>query len=540
MKSFSTLSRIRLMAIFTGLFLISNVASADVVYVNISSTGLNDGTSWSDAFHDLQTAINVATPIDEIWVAGGTYLPTETHIDTSARNKTFYINQGIRIYGGFEGLPGTENDFASRDIVAHPTILSGDIGQAGEFSDNAFHVIWLDHVGFGMVLDGFTITLGYGFDGTSAGTSGAGIYNDGSVSGTSSPTISHCIFDHNASFESGGAFMNFGSEGEAHPIFRSCVFTNNSGSGGGAITNLANPAGAASPLIFNCIFSGNSGPTAGGGAILNIALSGGSASPQLYNCLFSGNYSPAGAAYQSFANANGVINPLIVNCTFAGNFGGAFSTSALGGSIATPTIKNSIFWGNSGNGGIFENGATTTVTHSLVPFGVFPGEGNISLDPLFVKTTDVNDAPTTAGDMHLTEGSPAINAGDNAALLIKNITTDVDGNPRIHAENGGEGIVDMGAYEFSGGATATTDIEMLTKWNIFPNPVSSQLSISIQPDHSIGWLRMIDMNGKIVIQNLIETGVSDYSLSVQKLPSGTYTIQLLCNGHFSSQKLVIE
>ncbi|MEO6131545.1 MAG: T9SS type A sorting domain-containing protein [Saprospiraceae bacterium] len=539
MKSLITFCTVHLAAAMAGLMLITDVASADILYVNISATGSNDGSSWTNAYQELQAAINIASPIDEIWVAAGIYLPTETHGDTSARNKTFYINKGMRIYGGFEGLPGSENNFLSRDVVAHPTILSGDIGQAGELVDNVFHVMWLDHVGFGLLLDGFTIKLGYGVDGTS-GTSGAGIYNDGSVSGTSSPTISHCIFDHNTSFETGGAFMNIGSGGEAHPNFMYCVFTNNSGSGGGALTNIANPAGAASPLIFNCKFQGNSGPTAGGGAIQNIALSAGSASPQLYNCLFSGNYSPTSGAYHSFANDHGIINPLLVNCTFAGNFGGAFSTSAFGESMATPTIKNSIFWGNSGGGGIFENGATTTVTYSLIPFGLFPGEGNIGEDPLFVNLTDVNTAPTTLGDMHPIAGSPAINAGNNEALHVKNITKDLDGKARIQAENGGEGIVDMGAYEFHGEIVRTKEISILDKWTISPNPSSGDVTITYE-SHAAGWLRIFTEQGKIVLQKcFLDEGSTNDPVKINGLASGIYFVQIILDGQGSIRKLVIE
>ena len=61
--------------------------------------------------------------------------------------------------------------------------------------------------------------------------------------------------------------------------------------------------------------------------------------------------------------------------------------------------------------------------------------GNISADPLFVNP---------ANDFHLTQGSPAINAGDNSAPNLPQ--TDFDGNPRIV-----NGTVDLGAYEF--GAT---------------------------------------------------------------------------------------
>lgn len=51
-------------------------------------------------------------------------------------------------------------------------------------------------------------------------------------------------------------------------------------------------------------------------------------------------------------------------------------------------------------------------------------------------------ANAAAANYRLQSDSPAVNAGDNAALPT-GVTTDLDGNQRI-----GGGIVDMGAYEF--------------------------------------------------------------------------------------------
>jgi hypothetical protein len=63
--------------------------------------------------------------------------------------------------------------------------------------------------------------------------------------------------------------------------------------------------------------------------------------------------------------------------------------------------------------------------------------GNISTDSIFVST----------GNFRLKGGSPAIDAGSNAAPKLP--STDLSGNPRIVNGNGGpNAIVDMGAYEF--------------------------------------------------------------------------------------------
>src|SRR5690606_29348717 len=67
------------------------------------------------------------------------------------------------------------------------------------------------------------------------------------------------------------------------------------------------------------------------------------------------------------------------------------------------------------------------------------GPGNITDTGAFTTTDIFVDADN--GNLHLTLGSPAIDAGDNSALPA-GITTDLDGKPRIV-----NGTVDLGAYE---------------------------------------------------------------------------------------------
>ena len=77
-------------------------------YVKSTATGLGNGSSWTDAYTSLQEAIDKAIPGDVICVAQGTYLPTHILGDDTLRNRTFYINKSIVLYGGFIGDPGTE------------------------------------------------------------------------------------------------------------------------------------------------------------------------------------------------------------------------------------------------------------------------------------------------------------------------------------------------------------------------------------------------------------------------------------------------
>ena len=74
------------------------------------------------------------------------------------------------------------------------------------------------------------------------------------------------------------------------------------------------------------------------------------------------------------------------------------------------------------------------------------GGENIDENPMFITPVDPSNAPTTAGNLRLQDGSPAIDAGDNTFVI--GVLTDLDGEPRIVDGNlDGTPTVDLGAYE---------------------------------------------------------------------------------------------
>src|SRR5437588_259599 len=54
-------------------------APAAIIYVRSGATGPGNGSSWANAFPDLQAALAAASAGDQIWVAAGTYKRSEEH-----------------------------------------------------------------------------------------------------------------------------------------------------------------------------------------------------------------------------------------------------------------------------------------------------------------------------------------------------------------------------------------------------------------------------------------------------------------------------
>jgi len=106
------------------------------IYVDSTSSGSGlDGSSWASAYPDLQQALAAAGSGDKIRVAGGTYRPTAG----TDRVATFQLESGVSLRGGYAGRGAANPN--TRDVVTYPSILSGDIGVAGDASDNSYHVV---------------------------------------------------------------------------------------------------------------------------------------------------------------------------------------------------------------------------------------------------------------------------------------------------------------------------------------------------------------------------------------------------------------
>ncbi|MFA6060618.1 MAG: T9SS type A sorting domain-containing protein [Taibaiella sp.] len=319
-------------------------AHATVYYVDSAkANNTGAGTSWATAKKDIQNAIALAVSAgDEVWVKKGTYKPTVmVPGGTVSRDMSFQVTDGIKLYGGFAG---TETLLTQRNLnlTANRTILSGDIGNVNDTSDNSRHVIVTSAaITNNTTIDGFTITKGVatpsGFVGVFYRAYGGGLHNLGS------PVLSNLIFTENFADFYGGGMYNIGT-----PTMTNITFDSNySVSQGGALVNL--PPGNLN--MSNCTFAGNRSESFGG-AILNASTM------TLNGASFSGNSSLTGGAIHSQGTAT------ITNARFKGN-----STSGEGGAISNYTapiyISNAVFsdnfTGNFSNGG----GALSTRVDTL-------------------------------------------------------------------------------------------------------------------------------------------------------------------------------
>ncbi len=327
-----------------------------VVYVNASAQGADDGTSWGDAFRDLQSALGGAQAGQQIWVAQGTYYPTSG----SDRDQSFVLRSGVELYGGFVG---GETGVEEADWQKNATILSGNIGDPDSTQDNCRHVVTgADDA----VLDGFFVQDGDALAGSpmpgrpalgqAAGahtqhmtpesvlrgndTAGAGIYNY-----QAAPIIRNTVVQNCRAGKGGGVYnmttVSLDSPSRP-PVFVNVTVRDNyaAGRGGGMANDLST-----SPAIINCVFEGNECRAKGGGLYDDF-----SCSPLIVNTIFRGNRAHMAAAVGN----DGTSNPLIVGCTItdnvcedigAGLYQGSYQANSSV-SANVPTVINTVIKDN--------------------------------------------------------------------------------------------------------------------------------------------------------------------------------------------------
>ncbi len=347
----------KMMGTFLGI-IVGLHAHGGMLYVAADATGAGDGSSWADAYTNIQDAVDNATTHDDvICIKIGDY-PLENEITIPGSGGT----TNLTLRGGYlgDGSPGTRTDDPTQTVVRGKRDL---------------RVFYLSNVS-GRI-EGLTIA-----DGNPQGN-GAGLYLDAVHT-----VVTNCLLRNNANrgnFPGGGAYVVGGA-----PTFSDSTFFYNSGGyiqiafGGGGIY-VQN--GAAT--VESCKFLFNAG-RAGAGVLVDASAVG------LFNCLFVGNttgYRTVGGGGVHVIGAASEV--AIENCSVVDNRRIGISREA--GSVV---IANSIVWGND-----VDIIGDVTLSDSCVG-GDTPGTRVIYDDPLFVP------------GYYLDAASPCANAGTvNAADL---------------------------------------------------------------------------------------------------------------------------
>ncbi len=482
------------------LFSLSVHAQTTVRYVAVGGTGA--GTSWADASGDLAQIMATALPNSEVWVKQGTYYPSActTGCLDAERVKSFLMRPGVSVIGGFTGFETFRLQAASSNL----TILSGDIGQAANPSDNSYNVVFAQNVGVNAGLENFTITAGNANRTASAGPTergraGAAIYIDGTGAGNvSNPIIQSCRLINNDVIGRGGALYCNGFGGETSPVLIDCELAFNSSRADGGAIAADGSSGVANLKLRDCnihdngtVFDTGTGQSGGG---MYIVAQNGAAVIDLDRCRFdrnsadvatsmssNGNSSANGGAIYLTNSGTGGMELNVRNSVFTDN--SSFSAGAiynLGGitNFTNVTVAGNRALGTGGSGGgLYINGGLATVVNSIFwdnqvvenPFGgkdvrFVNGTLNVSYtlveatnrDALFSRASPagsdvLNDGAGMiygtnplftfgAGVPELQATSAAVNAGNNASAATAG--GDYQGTARIKMD-----IVDLGALE---------------------------------------------------------------------------------------------
>lgn len=523
---FLTASTILLVSVF---FLTSLKVNSQVIrYVKptgLMSFNYQGPHSWQNnqSYRGLQEAIMASSAGDHIWVSAGVYKSSSDSAmqygNPDPRQRVFVLKEGVKIFGGFPGLPGQEGDFSLRDPSVYFSILSADINGddpdpwAGfpnvqpwspPLDDNAYAIVI--NQGFltnATVLDGFFLRGANNYGAPNQVRTGAV-----NLSFMANPVIRSCYFADNYNLYRGGAITLTGSS----PTIFGCVFERNIGTGAGIY------ASANSLIqIENSLFRNNSGGDSGGALSVNHG-----AKVNVINSIFVHNHASIGGALFVYGSHSTKVTAQ--NCIWWGNGfldannninysqvpGRLFYVSGANPNSAEVKVANSVFWNN---GPMYSGSAPNTSTDGI--FKADPDQlieisnsnvehgwprksgGIITANPLFVNPPQ---------DFNVQSGSPLVNPNLPQVFFV--VPNDYNGNLR-------DNNPDLGAYEYDPLLSFSNPIGR-TELKLYPNP--AQQFVRIDSHESFLNIEVYDHLGRVVFENVLHSDI----VSLPKLSDGIY------------------
>lgn len=332
-------------------------------------------TNWQTAARTIQDAVNVAVNGDTVLVTNGLYSSGQQLVNGEPFRLVVTNHVHVKSVNG--------------PVV---TVIDGN---------QSIRVVYISNPD--SVVEGFTITGGYGYSGSSAGGGGVTILAGAvikSIISSNRVYVSQSTAGATGYGFGGGIIMGGGSRLE------NCLV---------AYNRLDAIGGSWNPTLF---IPAGSGWAEGGGI-----YAGPSGVVDIVNCTIVENVAYAGHGFHNFPNYQ------FVNVVRGGGVYANTNANVL--LINTIIYSNKLTTGS--NGGDSQG------------FNYFGGNYLYCLSsPLATGTGNTSDSPIffnhAAGDFRLAAGSPGINEGTNQLWMT--IATDLDGNPRIFND-----AVDMGAYE---------------------------------------------------------------------------------------------
>ncbi len=471
------------------------------IYVDHTATGTEDGSSWANAFTDLQSALAVGA-YSNIYIARGTYKPTTG----TNRGASFVIPEGAALYGGYP------NGGGGQDINANPTTLSGEIDNVSGFEGNSYHVVKIQNV-FCVSLNGLTIKHGSADDPNSFGRArGGGLYVVGS-----DIILNQVKVRWNNAIYGGGMFATLSPKVEIHHS----DFKNNVAEYGAALYH----SNETKMYVYQTKIYDNNSLTRCAIEVNNSEYT------RLENVLIANNESRN-------ANAIGMI------ATNRDQRMDVYNSTILGESLNKNLVTMQIGFGDQLDANFYNSiiaHQDLSFNKSIVAFN--NNILNLTTRNCYIQGSSIigsamdNLYSDTAGDLFLnpdyslSECSPAVGAGQNIYTYSE---LDIDNNPRIY-----NAFVDIGAFEVQEDCVLVREAnnemkkepEATIEISIYPNPTQGQVYVKTALENI--HVNIFDMLGKKIIST------QERELDISNLERGFYIFNVISeNGLLHSEKII--
>ncbi len=393
----------------------SPVVRAATWYVWTNSAVNGPGTAWSNAFWEIQSAVDAAANGDDVQVRPGIYASGGRPAAGLAVTNRVVIDKTIAV--------------ASTDGALNTVIEGG-----GNDNPTAIRGVFMTN---GASLSGFTVRYGNTMEsGADEDQRGGGLF----MADTNCTAVDCTIRENSALF--GG--------GVCGGVCRRCLLTGNSTQIPPGMMVIAG-GGAYGTILFSCVVESNSSNWSAGGLAEGEAHdcviqgngatynAGAASGARLFGCIVRNNVSASpgaisgGEVYSTLicnndTTQNGAVDgALLVNCTIVHNS----ASDKIGGANGC-TLINSIVWSNTTRSTWpTPDYMSCTFSNSCAP-SLSLDSGNIDQPPAFLDWTNE--------DFHLTADSPCRDAGTTS--YWSSCTTDYEGQPRWFGS-----APDMGADE---------------------------------------------------------------------------------------------